>query len=326
MIIVDFGLIVFFGFLLIKATEMLLASIQRMVKIWKINPFGLAAIILALATSLPELVIAVVAGVKGEGGLVMGNILGSNIANISLVLGGAALIAGSLRATDVFLKREVMYGFLAGSFPLLLFMDRILSRMDGVILLGVYGLYNLTVLKRKKMQSANTGFETGSWWQRILMKITQPKTEQGIVHLVLAMGLVIISAEMVVRSAVSMANGLGFSKLVIGMLVVAIGTSLPELVFEMEAIKKREMGMAFGGLLGSIVANSTGILGSVALLAPLSLTDGLTSYWVASMVYVLIFFSFWELVRTKHRLDRWEGGVLVLLYAVFMMVEVFKLI
>jgi cation:H+ antiporter len=325
MIIIDVVLLIFFGFWLIKATNMTLVTMQRLVRVWGINPFGLASLILAFSTSLPELVVALVAGMKGEGDLVLGNILGSNIANMSLVLGGAALISGSLRATDAFLKREVMYVFLAGSFPLLLLMDQNLSRMDGVVLLAVYGLYNLTVLKRKRIQLTEAVIETDPWWQRILIKVTQPKTEKGILHLIMAVALLVISAEMVVRTAVNLASILGFSKLIIGLFVVAVGTSLPELVFEIEAIRKREVGMAFGNILGSVVANSTGILGLTALLSPVTLANGFMPYLVATMAYVLIFFSFWGLVRTKHRLDRWEGGALVLLYMVFVLIEVLKL-
>ena len=108
----------------------------------------------------------------------------------------------------------------------------------------------------------------------------------------------------------------------VGLFLVAVGTSLPELSFEIEAIRKKEVGMVYGNLLGSIVANSSLILGVTALIVPIRLSErDVESYLVATVAFVLVFGAFWWLVRTKKRLDRWEGGVLVLIYGLFALWE-----
>jgi cation:H+ antiporter len=314
---------VFFG-LLIVSTRWMLSGMKVLVASAQIGAYGLASFLLAFSTSLPELLVGISAGIQGEPGLALGTVLGSNIANMSLVLGGAAMVSGVLTATDSFLRREVFYVFLAGSFPMLLLLDKTLSRVDGVILLAVYALYNSTILRQKRKRLAKREIETDPLWRRLLVRVTDRKSERGLVLMLVGVGGLIFSADMIVRLAVQLGTMMGVPALLIGLFAVAVGTSLPELAFEVTAIRRREVQMAFGNILGSVVTNSTLILGVTAILAPIIL-DGNTDYYLVSTIaFVVVFFAFWGLVWTKHKLERWEGALLLVLYVVFVLMELWR--
>lgn len=322
-----FLLLVIASILLIKATGLLLSSLRGLSLAVGIDKFGLTAFALALATSLPELVVGVAAAVRGDPELSLGNVVGSNIANISLVLGGAALVAGTIRASDRFLKEEVFHTFLAGALPFILLMDRALTRFDGLLLLWVYGFYNMTVLRsRSKAMVEQQVKMEGGWWHRMWYRIGDKKVERWLGKMILGVALLVFSADMVVRSAHQMALIIHFPILLVGMLVVAVGTSLPELSFEIAAVRKRESQMALGNILGSVVANSTLILGLTAIISPIRLTNGLESYLLATVSFIVIFFFFWLFVRSKHVLERWEGLFLVALYWAFVLGQFWELV
>lgn len=307
-------LIIFFCFVLIKATDILVDTFERLAKKTRVGKFALTSFILGLATSLPEFFVAVVAALEGEPNLVLGNVIGANIANLSLVVGGTALVSGSINVVGGFLKKDIFYTFLAGSLPLLLLLDNRLSRVDGLILLIVYFWYNLTVLTEKKIKTEEEG-EVGLR-ERILRRFNYQVPERELGWIFAGVILLIFSAEMIVKIAKKMAVLFHVPLLLIGIFLVSIGTTLPELSFGLEAIKKRQAAMVFGNLLGSVVANSTLILGLAALIAPIEV-HYLGHYLVATIAFVVIFGMFWFFVRSKRKLERWEGGVLFLIYLLF---------
>jgi cation:H+ antiporter len=128
---------------------------------------------------------------------------------------------------------------------------------------------------------------------------------------------------MIVKTAQSFATSLGIPVLLVGLFVVALGTSLPELALEIRAIKEKEVALVFGNLLGSTVANSTLIIGLTALIAPIEVV-AVNSYLIATLAYIVLFWLFWWLTKTKRRLDRWEGVVMILGYLVFIAIELVK--
>ena len=310
-------LVIVFFVIMIRATGMLVNSLCVLVAASKVEAFGLASLVLAFSTSLPELMVGISAGIQGNPGLSLGNVIGSNIANLSLVVGGAAVISGVLKATDTFLKKDVFYAFLSGALPLLLLMDGNLSRIDGVILIVVYIIYNFTLLTRQRKIKVKSSLNKVPLWRRILVKVSEPKVEKSLVWLVVGVGLLIFSADMIVRLTMAMAQTAKIPVIMVGLFIVAVGTSLPELMMEIAAVKRGEAQMAFGDVLGSVVVNSTLILGITVLLSPLVLKEGLGSYLIATLAYIAVFFLFWLFVWTKHKLERWEGLVLFFVYLLF---------
>ncbi|MDZ7586149.1 MAG: sodium:calcium antiporter [Patescibacteria group bacterium] len=321
MMLVYFLLLVGFSILLIKATEIVTDSLQELAEITKVGKFAITSLLLAFATSVPELVVGVTAALEGRPNLALGAVLGSNIADISLVIGGAALIGGSFSVAGEFLKMDIFSVFLAGVMPLMLLMDSQLSRVDGIILLFIYGMYNFGLL-RKRVDRSTGGH--GGLLRRMLMVGTRKKLNRWLAWLFLGAAMLVFSADMIVKSGIILAKGLNLPVFMIGLFLVGVGTSLPELSFEIRAVRKKQIGMALGDLFGSVVANSTLILGIVSLIAPIKLTNGLNAYLLAAAAFGVMFLLFWQFVRTKKKLERWEGLVLILVYLGFVMMEWMK--
>jgi len=306
----------FFCLVLIKASDILLVNLKSLALQTGIGSFAITGLIVALATSLPELSVGVAAGFRGEPNLSLGNVVGANIANLSLVIGGAALIGGAVTVHGTFLRRDVFYAFLAGAAPMLLLTDRVLSRIDGLILLSLYGFYQLMVFEEQKKRAA----DKGGFINRLLRRLNHRGTKQELGWIFLGVVLLLFSADMIVRLASKIALSLNIPILLIGLVLVAIGTTLPELTFEIEAIRSHQPTMVFGNLLGSIVANGTLIIGLVALISPIRI-QAFSEYLLATMAFVIAFGIFYLFVRTKHRLERWEGAFLIGFYLAFVLGE-----
>ena len=304
-------LLVIFSFLLIKSSDILVSSLQRLATTTHLGKFALTSFVVALATSLPELFVGVAAALEGKPDLSLGNVIGSNIANLSLVIGGTALVGGGMQIVGSFLKKDVFYTFLAGSAPLILLLDNYLSRIDGLILLAVYGWYVATVLHLKDHSHHFNG---------ILKRLESRKSETALSLLFLGVILLIFSADMLVKVSYQLAKIFHVPLLLVGLFLVSIGTTLPELSFGIKARRSNQVAMVFGNLLGSVVANSSLILGIVALIAPIKIVY-LQEYLLATVFFVVIFAVFYFFVRSKRRLERWEGGLLFLLYLLFAAVE-----
>jgi len=269
---------------------------------------------------LPEFFVGITAALAGKPSLSLGNVIGANIANLSLVIGGAALIGGVVAVQGTFLRRDVFYAFLAACAPMVLLFDKVLSRIDGIVLLILYGFYQVVVFSEQtgKMEEPQQGFVT-----RLLRKLNQPsprRVKKELGWIFLGVALLLFSADVLVRSAVRVAINFNIPLFLIGLLMVAVGTTLPELVFGIKAVRERQPGMVFGNLLGSIVANGTLIIGLVALISPVRI-QAFGEYLLATMTFVIIFGLFYFFVRTKHRLDRWEGAVLLVVWIFFVIFE-----
>jgi len=290
----------------------------------QLSAFGLTAFIVAFATSLPEMVVGIAAALEGRPTLSLGNILGSNISNISLVVGGAAIVGGSIRVFGDFLRHELFLVFLAGSLPLLLLVDNSLSRIDGIVLLVVYLWYSMTILRGKTEHLVAHQESFGPFWHRILLRFNQKRMRRHFLVLLFWLVVLILSGDFLVRTSIALAGTLGIPVILIGIVFLAIGTTLPEFAFEVEAVRNHQAAMVYGNLLGSVVANSTIILGVTALIHPIVLDGGFHPYLLATVTFVVVFGVFWLFVSTKHQLERWEGALLFLIYIVFVFFEFFR--
>jgi len=322
--IIQFILLCFLCLILIYATSLIVSSIKRIASVGKLGAYGITAFILAISTSLPELVVSIVASIEGNTSLILGNIIGSNIADLSLVIGGAALLGGSLNVYGSILNRDIYLTGAAGFLPLFLIADGTLSRADGIVLLVIYLVMVATFLHTHQQSLAAHAMSI-SPFRRFLTAITRTSGHGGVVRFVIGVGLLLVSSHFIVGLARELAISTCFPTLFIGLFVVAIGTSLPELAFELRAVSAGQAKMALGDLLGSVVANSTFILGIAAVIRPLTLTHaGLLPYEVAIGAFTLIYLLFIYFVRSKKKLDRWEGIVLLGVYIVFAYIEFLK--
>jgi len=309
--------LVFFSLILIKATDLVIIHLKALSIKTKLGGVFLTSLLVGLTTSLPELSVGIVSALEGIPNLSLGNIIGSNIADLSLVAGLATFLGGSLKINNGATKSDLIHAFLAGAAPLILLWDKTLSRVDGLILIFLYGFYNYFILiKRRKAVIDSEGFITG-----LLRRIQHNHTGKHFMLFFLGLALLIFSSDMIVKLAVGITSNINIPVLLVGLFLVAVGTSLPELVFELEAVMKKESDMFMGNLMGSIVANGTLIIGITALIHPIEII-ALSQYLLATIFFVITFCLFFIFIATKHRLERWEGFILILTYALFVVLEI----
>jgi cation:H+ antiporter len=189
--------------------------------------------------------------------------------------------------------------------------------MDGLILLTVFGLYNYGILRQRSREERHHSRLLRS----MVSGANHNQANKLLIKLILSIAMLLFCAEMMVQLASTIAISLNVSVFLIGLFLVAVGTSLPELSVEIESIRKRQIGMALGDLFGSVVANSTLILGLVALINPKRLANGITEYALAAAAFGVFFLLFWWFIRSKKRLERWEGLTLIVAYLVFVLLE-----
>ena len=314
-------ILVFFSFILIKSAEWIIVSLRRIAKRSKVGVFAISAIILAVGTSLPELFVGITSAIEGTPNISLGVVLGSNIANTALITGLVALILGKINVHGDYLKRDVFVALVAGLFPLALMADGVLGRIDGLVLLFAYAAYTAGFFKEKFAEiTSEHGKE--SFIYKFLREINHIDFDitKEYAKLFTGLGLMLFSSQMIIKSSESLAIAIGVPIFVVGLVILAIGTSLPELVFSLRSVKGGEPKMFFGNLLGSTIANSTLIVGLTAVINPIKI-DSFADYRNAIIAFVVIFLTFWMFIRTKHRLDKMEALVLVLMYVVFVAFE-----
>jgi cation:H+ antiporter len=309
-------LLILASFLLIKVTDRLILHLKNLDSRIKIGGFAITGIFLALATSLPELFVGITSALEGAQTVALGNVVGSNIANLSIVAGLAAFIGGTFKVENGSTKEDLLHAFVAGGAPLVLLYDKVLSRVDALILIALYGFYNYTILPKRRR-----GYEEEGVVSMLVRKLKPKKTRMELSLVFFYIILVLILADVIVRLSGAAAADLNIPVFLIGLFIVALGTSLPELAFELEAVRKGEASMFMGNLMGSLVANGTLIIGVTALIAPIHIGE-LSEYFLASVFFVVIFFLFYLFTRTEHKLERWEGGTLIFVYLLFLFLEI----
>lgn len=313
-------LLILFSFILVKSADLSIIALRRVAKQTKTGLFALSAVILAIGTSFPELFVSITSAIEKEPGITLGVIIGSNIANISLVAGLTAFIVGKVNVHGDFLKRDVLIALIAGVLPLILIFDGELSRVDGFILLAIYGAYATGFFKSRYLEIAEEQ-KKESFYYRFLRKVNHmngTKTKE-FGKLFVGIALLLFSADVIVKLSTQLALAAGIEVFVIGLILIAAGTSLPELAFSLRSLEDHQPSMFFGNLLGSIIANSTLVIGAAAVIYPIKMTID-SEYIIAGGAFLLVFTSFWYFIRSKHRLDRWEAGVLLLLYSTFLLI------
>ena len=309
------------SFVLIKATDMVIVAIRRISRQTHTGVFAISAIILALGTSLPEFFVGITSAIEGSPNLSLGVVLGSNIANIALIGGATAFFAGRILVHSDYIIHDVWIAFLAGILPVFLASDGTLNRVDALILLSIYLAYTTGFFKVRYLQIAREQKEE-SFVFRFFRKFNHiPQMERReFGKLFVGLALLLASSDAIVRISTYLANYAGIPIFLVGLFIVAVGTSLPELAFSFRSISEHEPSMFFGNLLGSTIANSTLIVGVTTLIAPLNVI-AFNEYLTAVAAFIVIFILFWLFIRTKHRLERWEAFVLLCLYFVFVVVE-----
>lgn len=245
-------------------------------------PWLIGCTLVALGTSLPELLIAVTAALNHQLDMTVGNIIGSNVINILLVIGGAAVIRPMVFHSDI-VRRELPLLLLATALCGMALADRVLGRLDGMILLlAAIGYIAAVIALTRRAQGAGNDSLTREQLAELPQDTQGSGTTVAVLWLALAFIIMPISAHMVIDNAGVVARHLGVSDLVIGLTVVALGTSLPELATVIAGALKGENDIALGNLIGSNIINSLLVLAVPALLSPgrINALAFTRDYWV----------------------------------------------
>ena len=278
-----------------------------------VAPLMIGLTVVAFATSAPEILVSVVAALQGEPGLAFGNAIGSNIVNIGLVLGMTAMIR-PIRLESATLRREMPALLAVTLLTVSLFLDTFLSRIDGVVMLT--GLVIVMVwLARLGLRSAANDPIAMDYEAEIPTDVSMT---MAIVWLIVGLGTLLIGAELLVDGAIGIAKMMGVSEVVIGITIVAFGTSLPELAVSLASALKGEYGLAIGNIVGSNIFNLLAVIGIAATIEPAALAPSVLSLHIFVMVaFTLVLFAMTYDYDGKSRLSRLEGLALFIAYVAY---------
>jgi cation:H+ antiporter len=272
--------------------------------------------VVALGTSAPELLVSLTAALEASSDVALGNVVGSNIANIGLILAVSALITPMVLDWRV-LRREIVFLLAFTIFSIIMSVDGSFSRIDGVVLVLGYIVYTAVIYRqarseRREIEPELTEYEA----VRHLTDRANPLIEAG--RALLGLVTLVIGARLFVGGAVGVAREIGLSELIIGVTLVAVGTSLPELITCIIAAQRREHDIVMGNILGSNIANLLVILGIVAIIQPIPVPVS-----VQSIDYpVMLFFAVLLLpMALRRRLHLWGGLALLVLYGAFILLS-----
>jgi cation:H+ antiporter len=274
-----------------------------------ITPLVIGLTIVAFGTGSPEFIVSLEAAIKGSSGIALGNVIGSNIANLALVLGCAALIKPMAVKAEI-LRREMPVLMAVSAFLCIMMWDGVISRIDGILLtigavaytVGAYVLSNTKEEKEVEAEFAEAVKPSGRPpWADVLF-------------ILLGLGALVFGANILVDGAIDIAQVIGLSEAVIGLTIVAIGTSLPELATSVVASYRDESDISFGNAIGSNVFNILAVLGVAAMISPIP-TEGIRSLDIGVFLGSVILL--WAMLGRGYRLGRFEGIMLVMGYIIY---------
>lgn len=295
-------LLLIVGFvLLVKGADFFVSGASSVAKALKVPSVIIGLTIVAMGTSAPETAVSITASLGGNNGISLGNIIGSNIFNLLMVIGISAVII-PFNSDKEILKRDMLWNIAITVLLLVLIFDGSLSRLDGVILLAGIAAY-LTVVVRSALKNR---VEDNSD-----EKVSVPK---AVVFILGGLAAIVFGGDLVVDNASLIAKSLGMSDTLVGLTIVAIGTSLPELVTSIVAAKKGDSGLALGNAVGSCIFNILFILGIASTIAPMT-----ADYEIIADVCILIFVSIvtYIFARSKERVSRLEGLLCMFIYGTY---------
>ncbi|WP_456002387.1 calcium/sodium antiporter [Prevotella sp.] len=268
--------------------------------------------IVAMGTSMPEFCVSLVSALKGTTDLAVGNIVGSNIFNTLLIVGVSAWVAPMtiLKST---VRKDIPFALFASLVLLIMCLDGNISRLDAGILFVLFLVFMYVTLKGAKTKDDDTTAKTES----IEDKKKPMAAWLSIVWIIVGLACLIGGSNLFVEGATKVAEHIGVSEAVIGLTIVAGGTSLPELATSVVSARKGNSGIAIGNVLGSNVFNILAILGVTGVITPMHL-QGITMLDLSMMVFSTLLV--WLFSFTKYKIARWEGIVLTIVFIGYMVV------
>ncbi len=298
-------------FVLSKSSSYVVDSLVKISVFFGINQLSIGFILLAVSTSIPELSVSFLSSSQGNGALAAGNVFGSNTANILLILGAGAFLYG-FKCKKVDLKNVgiVLVATTVISLYIIfnnLFEAKTLGFAEGMLLLVIFVLYAWYMVSKKKLHDGQ---------QKITGVISKKDALYAFLVFLVGIFAVIFSSHYVVDSAVSLSKILGLAESFIGATLVALGTSLPELSIDLQAIRKKQYGLALGDAIGSNMVNLTLVLGTAAVLNPITVT--LPVFFAALLFAVLANMLLFYASAVDQKMHRVGGAIFLILYVIYL--------
>ena len=299
--------------LLIKGADFFVEGSSSVAKKFNVPSLIIGMTIVAMGTSLPELAVSVTASITGNNTLAVSNVSGSNIFNLMVVCGACALFAPLTIEKNTLMKEFPFSIVCAGLLVVFGFIGMKLGRVDGIIFLVIFVAYLLWMIySAKKARSEGDKFETEE--EEMAEEIKILPMWKCLLYIVGGMIAIKFGGDFVVNGASSIAAGFGLSQTLIGLTIVALGTSLPELVTSIVATKKGESGLALGNAIGSNIFNILFILGCSATLSPLTVINESIIDCIILLVSSILLYLF---AKTNKSMNRKEGLLCILLYIIY---------
>lgn len=284
--------------LLIKGADFFVEGSSSIARALKVPSIVIGLTLVSMGTSAPEAAVSITAGLRGSSDISLGNVIGSNIFNLLAVIGCAALVAAIPMQKGI-LTRDLPVSILSTIVLFLTMLDGHISRPEGIFLLAAILVYMIILVKGALKN------RTEETEEKIL------PIPLSLVYVVLGLAAIVLGGQLVVNNATIIAKHFGMSDTLVGLTIVAIGTSLPELVTSVMAARKGESGIALGNAIGSCIFNFFFIVGIASTLAPITVDMNLLVDIVLLIIINILIFIF---CRTEHKVTRLEGAVLAALY------------
>lgn len=290
--------------------EWLVRGSARLASSLGVSPIVVGLTVVSMGTSAPELMISVVASLGGSPDLAIGNVMGSNLANVGLVLGISAVVR-PLRVSARVVEREVPVMIVITALVLPLIWDGYVGRLEGFFLFSMLVAYLGYVVRTSKAErtEAPDGYDDST---DMAVGLSPQAIARDIAFVILGVAGLVLGALAIRESALVLAQAMGISELVIGVSLVSIGTSLPELATCAVAAWREEADIAVGNILGSNVFNIAGVLGVTALVAPLEISPDVVRFEFPAVMFITVLLV--PIVRTRLVIRRREGVVLLSAY------------
>jgi len=290
--------------ILVKSSDLFTITAERIGLYLKLSPFIVGVTIVAIGTSLPELISSIFAVIQNNSEIVAGNVVGSNITNILLILGLSAIFAKEIKIKETFLRIDLMV-FITSVFILILIMlNNTITLAESLILVSCFIIYIIYIIKTK----TPTGKEMKPDFKK------EPLGTKTYLSLIISILLIFIAAKYTIDSIVQISSLIGIGKEIIAATVVALGTSLPELAVSVSAAKKGKPEIAVGNVLGSNIFNIFIVTGVAGLFGTIIITQQILT--IGSIFLLLSTFLYFFGIKDRS-ISSWEGLFFVLLYALY---------
>ena len=317
------------GFVLLYfGAEWLVKGSSSLARSLGVTPIVIGLTVVAFGTSAPELVVSLISSIKGKSMIAVGNVVGSNICNIALVLGLSALF-NPIKSDPSVIRRDIPIMLGISLYLLVLSVNSTLGRIEGATLFAGIIAYTFInyYLAKKETREAASGGEIAAAIESELEEIGYiASRSKQILLVVVGIAGVVGGAQMVVESAVFIMTELGVSEKFIGLTIVAFGTSLPELATSVVAAMRGEMDISIGNLVGSNVFNIMSVLGAASLVRPIPIPGGFfaSGLWIDYLVMLFTSFLPWLLMRKTYTVDRKGGAFLLACYVGYLTYLIIK--